>query len=127
MKRRSHWPKWLLLAVLCAAFLYEAGLFGMVVWFKYRNPANTAIMQETLDALRRSHPKASLSYRWVPYAQISPSLAWRLGDGKLRTPGSARVKLTRGELIRLERSDRSGSGALPARDVMWSVVVMPGQ
>ena len=74
MKRRSHWPKWLLLAVLCAAFLYEAGLFGMVVWFKYRNPANTAVMQETLDTLRSDNPKASLSYKWVPYAQISPSL-----------------------------------------------------
>lgn len=74
MKGRSRWPGWLLRAVLCAAFLYEAGLFGMVVWFKYRNPANTAVMQETLNALRRSNPKASLSYQWVPYAQISPSL-----------------------------------------------------
>jgi len=54
-------------------------------------------------------------------------LTWRLADGKLRTPGSAKVSLKRGDLIRLERADRVGSGTLPGRDVMWSIVVMPGQ
>ncbi len=54
-------------------------------------------------------------------------LTWRLSDGKLRTPGSARVTLKRGVLIRLERSDRDGSGTLSGRDAMWSIVVMPGQ
>ncbi len=54
-------------------------------------------------------------------------LTWRTSDGKLRTPGSARVRLAHGELIRLERADRVGSGTLPGRDVMWSIVVMPGQ
>jgi serine/threonine-protein kinase len=51
-------------------------------------------------------------------------LAWRLPDGKLRTPGSAKVKLQRGDLIRLERTDRTGTGPLTARDATWSVVVM---
>ncbi|TAN27243.1 MAG: monofunctional biosynthetic peptidoglycan transglycosylase [Castellaniella sp.] len=74
MRHRSHWARWLLMAVLCLAFLYEAGLFGMVVWYKYRNPADTAVMQETLDMLRSDNPRATLSYRWVPYARISPSL-----------------------------------------------------
>ena len=50
-------------------------------------------------------------------------LAWRVGDGKPRTPGSASVTLQRGELIRLERTDRAGTGTLPARDAMWSIVV----
>ncbi|HEY5923078.1 MAG TPA: serine/threonine-protein kinase [Kofleriaceae bacterium] len=54
-------------------------------------------------------------------------LTWRLADGQLRTPGSARVTLQHGELIRLERSDRSATGPLTARDVSWSVVVMPRQ
>jgi eukaryotic-like serine/threonine-protein kinase len=54
-------------------------------------------------------------------------LTWRLSDGMLRTPGSARVTLKRGELIQLERTDRVGSGTLTGRDVMWSIVVMPGQ
>ena len=54
-------------------------------------------------------------------------MTWRSSDGTLRTPGSARVTLKRGDLIRLERTDRVGSGTLSARDVMWSIVVMPGQ
>lgn len=74
MRRRHRWARRVLLAVLCAGFLYEAGLFGMVIWFKYRNPTNTAVMQETLDALRRGNPKASLSYQWVAYDKISQSL-----------------------------------------------------
>ncbi len=54
-------------------------------------------------------------------------LAWRTSDGKLRTPGSAQVTLREGELIRLERTDRTAAraGALPGRDAMWSIVVTP--
>jgi hypothetical protein len=52
-------------------------------------------------------------------------LAWSTGDNKLRTPGSAKVKLAHGDVIRLERTDKSSTGSLPARDTMWSVVVMP--
>jgi eukaryotic-like serine/threonine-protein kinase len=50
-------------------------------------------------------------------------LAWRIGDGDLRTPGAAKVMLHAGELIRLERTDRTGTGPVPGRDVTWSVVV----
>ncbi|NVB78220.1 MAG: serine/threonine protein kinase [Kofleriaceae bacterium] len=52
-------------------------------------------------------------------------LAWAIGDGKLRTPGSAQVQLERGAVIRLERTDRTSTSPLTARDTMWSVVVMP--
>ncbi len=52
-------------------------------------------------------------------------LAWRVGDDQLRTPGSAQVKLDRGSVIRLERTDRTSTSPLTARDTMWSVVVMP--
>jgi len=52
-------------------------------------------------------------------------LAWHTADGKLRTPGAAQVKLTKGELITLERTDRGAQGPLPARDTNWSVVVTP--
>jgi eukaryotic-like serine/threonine-protein kinase len=65
-------------------------------------------------------------YNVVVRAEGLP-LTWRLADGMLRTPGSARVTLKRGDLIKLERSDRVGSGTLSSRDVMWSIVVMPGQ
>jgi serine/threonine-protein kinase len=50
-------------------------------------------------------------------------LVWRLPDGKPRTPGAAAIALHRGDLIRLERTDRSGTGPLPGRDGQWSVVV----
>ena len=80
--------------------------------------------RDDVDQLRWTG--ADGTYNVIVRADGMP-LTWRLGDGKLRTPGSAKVSLTSGELIRLERADRAGSGALPARDVMWSIVVMPGQ
>jgi serine/threonine-protein kinase len=80
--------------------------------------------RDDVDQLRWAG--ADGDYNVVLRAEGLP-LTWRLGDGKLRTLGSARVTMKRGDLIRLERSDRVGSGTLPARDVMWSIVVMPGQ
>jgi hypothetical protein len=64
------------------------------------------------------------TYRVIVRADGVP-LAWRTSDGKARTPGSAQLTLKRGELIRLERTDRTGTGTLTARDAMWSIVVMP--
>ncbi len=52
-------------------------------------------------------------------------MAWKIADGHMRTPGAAQVTLKKGDLIRLERTDRTGKGPLPGRDVMWSVVVTP--
>jgi serine/threonine-protein kinase len=50
-------------------------------------------------------------------------LVWRLPDGKARTPGSAAIELHKGDVIRLERTDRGGKGPLVGRDGQWSVVV----
>jgi serine/threonine-protein kinase len=80
--------------------------------------------RDDIDQLRWTG--ADGEYNVVLRAEGLP-LTWRLGDGKLRTPGSAKVTLKRGDVIRLERSDRVGSGTLSARDVMWSIVVMPSQ
>ncbi|MFV0282364.1 MAG: monofunctional biosynthetic peptidoglycan transglycosylase [Castellaniella sp.] len=63
-----------LLVALCAAFLYQIGLLGMVVWFNFRAPANTPIMQDTLNALRGEDPEAELQHVWVPYEHISQNL-----------------------------------------------------
>ena len=41
-------------------------------------------------------------------------LAWRIGDGKPRTPGAATSSCTAATLIRLERTDRTDKGPLPA-------------
>ena len=62
------------LTALCAGFLYQIGLLGMVVWFNFRNPSNTPIMQDTLNALRAENPDATLAYEWVPYDHISANL-----------------------------------------------------
>lgn len=62
------------------------------------------------------------SYNVVVRADKLP-LVWNVGDGKQRTPGAARVDLTKGQMIRFERTDKGGKGTLPARDVMWSIVV----
>src|SRR6185436_11924422 len=62
------------------------------------------------------------TYNIVVRAEDVP-LVWRLPDGKARTPGAATIELHRGDLIRLERTDRDGKGVLAARDVPWSVVV----
>jgi hypothetical protein len=50
-------------------------------------------------------------------------LTWRVADGKPRTPGAATVQLKKGEIVRLERADRTEKGSLPGRDVLWSIVV----
>jgi len=62
------------------------------------------------------------SYRVVVRSDGLP-LVWRLPDGKARTPGAAMVELHRGDVIRLERTDRDGKGVLAARNAQWSVVV----
>lgn len=63
-----------LLTGLAALFLYQLGLFAMVLWFNFRDPANSAVMQETLNSLRAKDPKAQLAYEWVPYERISKNL-----------------------------------------------------
>ncbi len=63
-----------LLAALCAAFLYQIGLLGMVVWFNFRDPSNTPVMQDTLNALRTEDPQVRLAHEWVPYERISSNL-----------------------------------------------------
>lgn len=59
---------------LGAVLLYQLGLFAMVLWFNFRNPVNSAVMHETLAALRATDPKARLGYEWTPYARISSNL-----------------------------------------------------
>jgi len=73
-----------------------------------------------LDLLRWTGDSGT--YHIVVRADGVP-LVWRLPDGKARTPGAATIELHQGDLIRLERPDRAGKGALVGRDVPWSVVV----
>ena len=81
--------------------------------------------REDIDVLRWTGSDGN--YTIVVRADGLP-LAWRVGDGKLRTPGAAQVALKKGDLIRLERIDRGTprTGTLPGRDAPWSIVVTPG-
>jgi eukaryotic-like serine/threonine-protein kinase len=78
--------------------------------------------RDDIDKLRWM--SADGTYRVIVRADGLP-MQWRINDGKPRTPGSAEVTLRRGDVIQLERTDRDVAGNLPARDAMWSIVVMP--
>ena len=73
-----------------------------------------------VDMLRWMGPEGT--YSVVVRADGIP-LEWRVGDSKPRTPGAAQVKLEHGDLIRIERTDKTGKGALPGRDQPWSIAV----
>ena len=63
------------------------------------------------------------SYHIVVRGDGTP-LVWRLPDGKTRTPGAAEIDLHKGDVIRLERTDRgAGKGAPVSHEGAWSVVV----
>lgn len=62
------------LAVIGLLLLYQVGLFILVLYYKFQHPSNTAIMQQTLRALRHHDPNAQLRHEWVPYDQISTHL-----------------------------------------------------
>lgn len=64
----------LLVLALCAGFLYEIGLLGMVVWFNFRNPSVTPVMIDTLQAVRATQPDAEIHQEWLPYDKISVAL-----------------------------------------------------
>jgi serine/threonine-protein kinase len=79
--------------------------------------------REDVDVLRWTGGDGS--YDIVVRADGIP-LVWRLADDKLRTPGAASdVALHHGDLLRLERTDRDGSGPLVGREGTWSIVATP--
>jgi hypothetical protein len=76
--------------------------------------------RDDVDVLRWTGDSGS--YRIVVRADGVP-MVWRLPDGQARTPGAAAIELHKGDVIRLERTDRGGKGAPVAREGAWSVVV----
>ena len=86
-------------------------------------------MTPPMAAMSRTIEVSSNASRWSvrnrrPISDGLP-LVWRAPDGRPRTPGQTKLELRKGDLIRLERGDRDGSGPLVGRDVTWSVVVVP--
>jgi monofunctional biosynthetic peptidoglycan transglycosylase len=62
-------------ATLAAAVvLWLCWIAGHIAWYRYQPPAETAFMAQRMDELHARNDKATLQYRWVPYARISPQL-----------------------------------------------------
>jgi monofunctional biosynthetic peptidoglycan transglycosylase len=61
-------------ALLAVALLWLAWIGAHIGWYRYQPPRETAFMAQRLDEARAKNPKASLQYRWVPYARISVQL-----------------------------------------------------
>jgi monofunctional glycosyltransferase len=71
------WLRWLrriLLTVIGLFFLIQLWFFGWVLVWKNWVPGPTQFMKIRLAELQKKHPDAQLQQRWIPYAQISPSL-----------------------------------------------------
>ena len=66
--------KVILLAAAGLVILYQVGVFLLVLYYGFQHPSNSAIMQQTLRALRHDDPNAELRHEWVPYDQISTHL-----------------------------------------------------
>lgn len=78
MKRRLPLPWRLMwrtaLLLLAALTVYEAWIFGKVVWWVWFDPTTTAFMELRLEALQERNPKAKLRHKWVDYDDISDNL-----------------------------------------------------
>ncbi len=74
MKRAWRWLARIVLLVLAALIVYQAWIFGNVVWWIWFNPSTSAFMEERLGVLQQDDPKAMLRHQWVPYEKISINL-----------------------------------------------------
>ena len=74
MKRAWRWLARIVLLILAALIVYQAWIFGNVVWWIWFNPSTSAFMEERLGVLQQDDPKAALRHQWVPYEKISINL-----------------------------------------------------
>jgi monofunctional biosynthetic peptidoglycan transglycosylase len=74
MKRAWRWLARIVLLILAALIVYQAWIFGNVVWWIWFNPSTSAFMEERLGVLQQDDPKAMLRHQWVPYERISINL-----------------------------------------------------
>lgn len=64
----------LVLAAAALVLLYQAWLFGWVLWYAYMPPGSTSVMRSELSRLQERDPHRRLNYQWVDYARISNNL-----------------------------------------------------
>ena len=63
-----------LLLVIAVLVIYQAFLFGHVVWWVWFDPTTTAFMDNRLQTMRSKNPKAELKHEWIAYERISSNL-----------------------------------------------------
>ncbi len=61
-------------ALLAVALAWVLWIVAHIGWYRYYPPGETAFMAERMAEARAKNPKATLRYRWVPYARISTNL-----------------------------------------------------
>jgi monofunctional biosynthetic peptidoglycan transglycosylase len=69
--------RWALRALAAAAVLaclWLAWIAAHIGWYRYQPPRETAFMAQRLDEMRAKGGRATLQYRWMPYARISMQL-----------------------------------------------------
>jgi monofunctional biosynthetic peptidoglycan transglycosylase len=62
---------WGLFALL---ILYQLWLFAHICWWVKFNPATSSFMEDRLEVMQNTNPKAGLKYKWVDYNRISVNL-----------------------------------------------------
>jgi len=76
-RHRRRLIRWIAYAalVVCGGFVLVQVWFAAHVWYwAEHNPKSTAFMRDRLEAMRKDHPKARITQRWVPYRRISNHL-----------------------------------------------------
>jgi monofunctional biosynthetic peptidoglycan transglycosylase len=76
-KAKSRIGRWTLrlgAMVAALALAWLAWISAHIAWYRYQPPRETAFIAQRMDELRAKGSKATLQYRWVPYARISPQL-----------------------------------------------------
>ena len=61
-------------ALSTVAALWLFWITAHIAWYRFYPPGETAFMAQRMDELREKNNKATLQYRWVPYARISVNL-----------------------------------------------------
>ena len=72
--RIGRWTLRLGAAVAAVALAWLAWISAHIAWYRYQPPGETAFIAQRMDELRAKGSKATLHYRWVPYARISLQL-----------------------------------------------------
>ena len=63
-----------LAALVAVCLIWLVWVAGHVAWWRTHSPQETAFMSQRMDELHAKSARATLHYRWVPYARISDHL-----------------------------------------------------